>query len=79
MDEVFEFLNGSLLSGIGLLFSGQTQGLLFHIVAVIALVGVETMMAQFQDLVDHLIQEITVVGNQEEGALVASQVSFQPG
>ena len=33
-------------------------------------------MAQFQDLVDHLIQEITVVGNQEEGALVASQVSF---
>ena len=33
-------------------------------------------MAQFQDLVDYLIQEITVVGNQEEGALVASQVSF---
>ena len=33
-------------------------------------------MAQFQDLVDYLIQKITVVGNQEEGTLVASQVSF---
>ena len=76
MDEVFEFLNGGLLGGIGLLFRGQAQGLLFYIVAVIALVGVEAMMAQFQDLVDHLIQEITVVGNQEEGALVASQIGF---
>ena len=33
-------------------------------------------MAQFQDLVDYLIQEIAIVGNQEEGTFVASQVSF---
>ena len=54
------------------------DGLLFHILFVISLAGVQRAVVYLYDLVADGFEEIPVVGHQQEGDVISAQVMFQP-
>ena len=76
----FQFAFQRLLLGLvlaGLLL--KALGLLFQPCGVIALVGDAAATVEFEDPAGDVIQEIAVVGDDQDGALVVDQVLLQPG
>jgi hypothetical protein len=61
------------------LLQRQSGGLLLQPVGVVALVGDALAAIQFQDPSGHVVQEVTVVGDGDDGALVIREVVLQPG
>ena len=62
----------------GLLFHGEAGGLLVEPRGVVALPRDAFASIQFKNPACHMIEEVTVVGDGDDGALVLLQVAFQP-
>ena len=56
----------------------QALGLLLQVRGVVALVGVRPATVQFEDPLRHVVQEVPVVGDREDGAGVAGEELLQP-
>lgn len=56
----------------------QTSSLCFQVGGVVALVWVELAAVDLTDPASNVIEEVTVVGNGQDGTLVVSEVLFQP-
>ncbi len=78
--DPLQFLFQNLLLGLVLArFLGDALGLLFQPRGIIPLVGNAAPALQLQDPGGDVIQEIAVVRDAEDGALVLDQVLLQPG
>ncbi len=49
-----------------------------QVIAVVAPVGVDALIRQFEDDVAHMVEEVAVVGHHEQGEGGAAQISLQP-
>ena len=77
-DEVFHVRALRLLLVVGLLLLGQTLDAGALEGGITAPVLGELLLFDVDDLLDHRIEEVAVVGNQQQGARVAFQPAFQP-
>ena len=65
------------MSSLGFLF--EALGLLFQPGGVVAFVGDAAAAVEFEDPAGDVVEEVAVVGDDQDGALVVDQVLLQPG
>ena len=63
---------------LGLLFHGKTGGLLVEPRRVVALPRNAFATVEFEDPASHMVEEVTVVGDGDDGAFILLQVALQP-
>ena len=64
--------------GVLLALDGQALGLLLQVGRVVALVGVEPAAVDLGDPLGDVVQEVPVVGDREDGAVVGREVLLEP-
>ena len=72
-------LDFTLLVQIGLVLGIAKHGLLKGVGGIIAIVHAHLSGFDLHDFGNHLIQEITVVGNDKYGSWIVEKIGFQPG
>ena len=77
-DVFFRFPDMLLLLFIGLLIGPVLVFLSFHVPGIAAAEGADVMVFQINNSCSRAIQEIAVMGNHENTALVGAEVFFQP-
>ena len=77
-DHFFLTCDFPLLVGIGSQFSFSSDTFLLCELLVVAIITVQFMMLHFKNSIHNLIEEVTVMGYNQDSSLVAGQVLFQP-
>ena len=75
----FEFADhGFLAFVLGALLGGEAGGFLFEPAGVVALPGDAVAVGEFEDPLGDVVEEVAVVRDGDDGALVAGEVLFEP-
>ena len=74
---IFPAQNGLPLA-LACLLHLQPLGFQFQITCVVGLIAVQHAVLQLDNAIDHAVEEVTVMGNQNQTAVEADEVIFQP-
>ena len=78
VDEGFELLDALALVAVGGLDLGAALGFLLEVFLVVAVVDVQALVPDLDDLVDGDVEEVAVVGDEDVSVGIGAQIVFEP-